>query len=56
MGTEEIASEPNQTACSTVRKIVHVDMEAFYASVEPRDNPEFRGKPVVDAQTLDCGV
>lgn len=31
----------------THRKIIHIDMDAFYASVEQRDNPEYKDKPIV---------
>lgn len=34
-------------AMVTQRKIVHIDMDAFYASVEQRDNPQYRGLPVI---------
>ncbi len=42
MATANMESETNKK----LRKIIHIDMDAFYASVEQRDNPEYRGKAI----------
>ena len=38
------------------RKIIHIDMDAFYASVEQRDHPEYRGKPLAVGRPEERGV
>ena len=39
-----------------VRKIIHIDMDAFYASIEQRDNPELKGKPIAVGHAEERGV
>ncbi|PDT49566.1 MULTISPECIES: DNA polymerase IV [Sinorhizobium] len=46
----------NDMSPTPVRKIVHLDMDAFYASVEQRDNPELREKPVAVGHPAARGV
>ncbi|MBY3213469.1 DNA polymerase IV [Rhizobium laguerreae] len=46
----------NETSSPPVRKIVHVDMDAFYASVEQRDNSDLRGKPIAVGGSAARGV
>ena len=39
-----------------IRKIIHIDMDAFYASIEQRDFPELRGKPIAVGRAKERGV
>ncbi|OYU33515.1 DNA polymerase IV [Novosphingobium sp. PASSN1] len=48
-------TEDEETA-SGLRKVIHIDMDAFFASVEQRDNPALRGKPVAVGGSSARGV
>ena len=39
--------DPHSKHCAELRKVIHVDMDAFFAAVEQRDHPELRGQPVI---------
>jgi len=56
MSTAPRHDPDDEETASGLRKVIHIDMDAFFASVEQRDNPELRGRPVAVGHSAARGV